>query len=404
MQRRAKTDSARERLVFLYPRQSRAMEEGEEPIEIQEERLRSWILTAITESNADPIRPAIRLVGCEGDLDVSGRTRLLDRPVGRRLAEMITRGEVTEVWVRDLGRLARNSTSWHQIKAFFEHYNIGILAQAVSSNWQEPVDTRSTTGKLILGILAWLQEWELDTINDRMNGNKRYKVQNDDRPVWRYGALPIGFSTNESNLLTPDTRVFPFNPEIVDEKKRKGVVRYAFIPESLESARGFVPCEIVAEAIHRVASTWREGVAPESSFSIARDFRRRGMWSYVGYSGQNSRAKQRVRLLYERGITDHSIRRWVHDTPQQQQADGRIQMVAKRHDVLRLRAVPPACRTVHCLRSQEWHRDALPTAPTARTALTHCPKRPAFHAVNAASSTCARMRWTAWSWMRLRST
>src|SRR5258708_16365736 len=124
IQRRAKTDSARERLVFLYPRQSRAMEEGEEPIEIQEERLRSWILTAITESNADPIRPAIRLVGCEGDLDVSGRTRLLDRPVGRRLAEMITRGEGTEVWVLDLGRLAHNSTSRHQIKAFFDHYNI----------------------------------------------------------------------------------------------------------------------------------------------------------------------------------------------------------------------------------------------------------------------------------------
>src|SRR5882762_1965558 len=81
MQRRARGDCARERLEFLYPRQSRAMEEGEEPIEIQEERLRSWIQTAINESQTNRTRPAIRLVGCEGDLDVSGRTRLLDRPV-----------------------------------------------------------------------------------------------------------------------------------------------------------------------------------------------------------------------------------------------------------------------------------------------------------------------------------
>jgi DNA invertase Pin-like site-specific DNA recombinase len=104
---------------------------------------------------------ALKKAGCERIFQEKASGAKEDRPQLAAALEYMREGDVLVVWKLD--RLARSTKQLMNTVDDFRERGIQLISV------QESIDTTSTTGKLLFGILATLAEFERDVIRDRVN-------------------------------------------------------------------------------------------------------------------------------------------------------------------------------------------------------------------------------------------
>jgi DNA invertase Pin-like site-specific DNA recombinase len=161
-------------------------------LEAQEERIRAWCA-----------REGVPLTGVYSDAGVSGRRD--DRPGLRAALEACKRGDTLVVYA--LSRLGRSTR--HTLDTVSQLNARGVEFLSLS----ESFDGNRASGRLMLGVLALLGQFEAELIGERTSlALQHLKAQG------RYtgGWLPFGYSLGENQILIP----IPGEQEILDLARR----------------------------------------------------------------------------------------------------------------------------------------------------------------------------------------
>lgn len=128
------------------------------------------------------------------DDGISGKkVPLAKRPAGAELLEAARRGEIERVVTYRLDRLGRRARFIHE--ALEDLTAAGVAYASLT----EPFDTGTPAGKLFLGILAVMAEFESDSIAQRTMDGRARVAQIDHR--WLGGLPPFGYSVGEDKVL-----------------------------------------------------------------------------------------------------------------------------------------------------------------------------------------------------------
>ncbi|HEV2459379.1 MAG TPA: recombinase family protein [Ktedonobacterales bacterium] len=126
-----------------------------------------------------------------------------ERPQGRRLLADIVAGHVTLVLVWRLDRFGRDAREIHNAVHDLE------VAGARLVSLKESFDTRQPAGKLMLGVLASVSEFEWASIQERSEAGTQRKLARADGAGWMGGRVPYGYrvESREGNarLVLDDT-------------------------------------------------------------------------------------------------------------------------------------------------------------------------------------------------------
>jgi DNA invertase Pin-like site-specific DNA recombinase len=94
------------------------------------------------------------------------------RVAWRDLLAHVYRGGADVVVVTKLDRSFRSAKDTYDNLAYLDHHKVGFVAAT------QPIDTTTSTGKLLLGVLAAVAEFELSLIRERtMEGLERARKQ-----------------------------------------------------------------------------------------------------------------------------------------------------------------------------------------------------------------------------------
>jgi site-specific DNA recombinase len=192
--------------AIAYGRVSSEMQRDSESIKVQVTKLLGTI--NVRDNPELPDRDQLRLLGAYWDDGVSGTLPLEQRPEGRQLMERICprlstkcdglcghNGEVDQVWITKLDRLARKLQILIDIEAWLRRHNVSLICMDPS------IDTRTGTGRLVFTILASIAEWERETILERTTAGKHHKAS---EGKWVGGRQTFGLKTDENGYLVID--------------------------------------------------------------------------------------------------------------------------------------------------------------------------------------------------------
>ena len=162
-------------LAALYRRVSTDHQDGS--LELQERRVHDYcafkgLATAPELTFEDP--------------DTSGRTPLAERPGGHTLLARLRLGDVRHLAIAKLDRLGRNTRDVLATLKFLSDQNVTLHITDLGG---ESITTQGHIGKLILGILALIAEWEVEEIRDRTR--KQMRALFDTGQLT--GNVPFGF-------------------------------------------------------------------------------------------------------------------------------------------------------------------------------------------------------------------
>lgn len=122
------------------------------------------------------------LVTIKEDAGISAKS--LKRPALQEALAMLRSGEADGLLALKLDRISRSVADWdHLIKKYFSEKGGKQLMSVTDS-----VDTRSASGRMMLGLLALVSQWEREIISERTADSLRSKIKNGEmcrRP--RYG-------------------------------------------------------------------------------------------------------------------------------------------------------------------------------------------------------------------------
>ena len=105
-------------------------------------------------------------------VDRVSATNLRDRTDWRDLLEHVRKGGLDLVLVTKLDRAFRSAKDTYDTLAYLDQHKIGFVAAT------QPIDTTTSTGKLLLGVLAAVAEFERTLIVERtLDGLERAKKQ-----------------------------------------------------------------------------------------------------------------------------------------------------------------------------------------------------------------------------------
>jgi len=193
-------------LVVAYGRVSSDQQRDDETINIQVTKLEGTI--KVRDNPELPLKDRLQLVGSFYDNGVSGTLPLEQRPEGRKLMERIcTResikcegdcrgtGEVNQVWITKLDRLARKLQILVDIEAWLRCHNVSLICM------DPAIDTSTFTGRLVFTILAAIAEWEREAILERTTNGKHQKAS---EGKWVGGRKTFGLTTDEDGHLVVD--------------------------------------------------------------------------------------------------------------------------------------------------------------------------------------------------------
>ena len=92
-----------------------------------------------------------------------------NRPGLQRVLEMVRRGEVELVIVAKLDRLTRSVKDLGELLELFQKRSVSLVSVA------EALDTGSAAGRMVMNIMAWVSQWERETIAERTATTLRHK-------------------------------------------------------------------------------------------------------------------------------------------------------------------------------------------------------------------------------------
>lgn len=147
-------------------------------LEVQEERLKAF---ALSQGWND----------FEVYVDDGYTGKNLDRPAMQRLLHHIEAGHINAVCVYKLDRISRRQIHvLHLLEDVFEPN--GVAFKSVT----ESIDTTTSFGKAMIGILAVFAQLERETIIERTTGGRRRRVQ---KGLWYGGRIPFGYDWDKDN-------------------------------------------------------------------------------------------------------------------------------------------------------------------------------------------------------------
>jgi site-specific DNA recombinase len=142
----------------------------------------------------------LSLVGVFSDPGVSGSVPLVHRPSGKKLVNLIDRGEVDCVI---LAKLDRGFRSASDCLVTLEHWQKQGVALHIIDLGGNSVDSKSPAGKFMLSVLAAAAEMERGMIQARCNAGREAR-----RAVnGRIGEIPFGWT------VVADGKTLVENPE-----------------------------------------------------------------------------------------------------------------------------------------------------------------------------------------------
>ncbi len=105
-------------------------------------------------------------------VDQASATDLRGRTAWRNLLEHVRKGGIDLVLVTKLDRAFRSAKDTYDNLAYLDSHKVGFIAAT------QPIDTSTSTGKLLLGVLAAVAEFEKALIVERTKeGLARAKAQ-----------------------------------------------------------------------------------------------------------------------------------------------------------------------------------------------------------------------------------
>ena len=94
-------------------------------------------------------------------VDQASATNLRERVAFRELLEHVRKGGLDLVLVTKLDRAFRSAKDTYDNLAYLDQHKVGFITTT------QPIDTSTSTGKLILGVLAAVAEFERELIRER---------------------------------------------------------------------------------------------------------------------------------------------------------------------------------------------------------------------------------------------
>lgn len=105
-------------------------------------------------------------------VDQASATNLRDRTAWRGFLEHVRKGGIDLVLVTKLDRAFRSAKDTYDNLAYLDQHKVGFIATT------QPIDTSTSTGKLLLGVLAAVAEFERNLIVERtLEGLARAKAE-----------------------------------------------------------------------------------------------------------------------------------------------------------------------------------------------------------------------------------
>jgi DNA invertase Pin-like site-specific DNA recombinase len=151
----------------------------------------------------------VELVAVFIDAGVSGGKPISGRPEGRKLVELLGRGEIEAVIIVKLDRAFRNTVDCLQTTELWEEKGISLHITDLGGN---SVDTSSPAGRFMLTVLAAAAEMERGMIRDRCNSGRKVKKAQG----FRIGEIPYGYDLEDpENLENTRLKENPREQEIL---------------------------------------------------------------------------------------------------------------------------------------------------------------------------------------------
>ena len=122
-----------------------------------------------------------------------------NRPSLQRLLKDIKEGRVNMVIVYKLDRLSRSLVDFVQLLKFFDEHNVAFASVT------QPIDTSTSTGKLMLHILSSFAEFERELISERTRDKMSAARK---RGKWTGGITPLGYRVDKENkklIIDPES-------------------------------------------------------------------------------------------------------------------------------------------------------------------------------------------------------
>lgn len=122
-----------------------------------------------------------------------------NRPSLQKLLNDIKEGRVNMVIVYKLDRLSRSLVDFVQLLKFFDEHNVAFASVT------QPIDTSTSTGKLMLHILSSFAEFERELISERTR-DKMCAARK--RGKWTGGVAPLGYRVDKENkklIIDPES-------------------------------------------------------------------------------------------------------------------------------------------------------------------------------------------------------
>ena len=134
-----------------------------------------------------------------------------DRPDFQRLLRDIEAGKIKAVVCCKLDRISRKTSDLMRLLEFLERFDVALL---VCSN---NINTRNSTSKIIIQVLAIIAEFERDTLTERVQDNLM-ELAKDGR--WLGGMTPTGFASERISTGSGKNKsAVSFLVSIEEEKK-----------------------------------------------------------------------------------------------------------------------------------------------------------------------------------------
>jgi site-specific DNA recombinase len=127
--------------------------------------------------------------------DVSGKTKLYDRPEGSKIKELLSSNKVSHVVSLKLDRLFRNAGDALTVSEEWLTKNVSLHLVDMSGS---AVDTGSPQGRMFFTMLAGFAEFERGLISERTTSALRFR-KNNGRVYC--GKLPYGFRSDAGDLF-----------------------------------------------------------------------------------------------------------------------------------------------------------------------------------------------------------
>jgi len=122
-----------------------------------------------------------------------------NRPSLQKLLKDIKEDRVNMVIVYKLDRLSRSLVDFVQLLKFFDEHNVAFASVT------QPIDTSTSTGKLMLHILSSFAEFERELISERTR-DKMCAARK--RGKWTGGVAPLGYRADKENkklIIDPES-------------------------------------------------------------------------------------------------------------------------------------------------------------------------------------------------------